>query len=395
MTILGSVLGIIAVLFFLPVGILFVEILSALFAGKGVGPGAPLRPPGLRVAVLVPAHDEEDGIGATVSGIALQLGPSDRLIVVADNCTDATAEKARAAGAETITRLEPRRRGKGYALDFGVRHLESDPPDIVLIVDADCRLGPGSIDSLVARANDSNSAAQALYEMKLRPDADAKRRIAGFAWIVKNHVRPAGLAALGLPCQLMGTGMAIPWKAIRRINLATGNIVEDVEMGLDLAAAGFAPRFCPEALVESDFPAIERGFAVQRARWEAGSVATILKIAPAMLLRAVLALNVPLLVMVTDLIVPPLMMLLAALLLGVLVSVTFALAGGNAFPAMIFCGSLLALFLALALARVRFGRDALRPSDLLALPGVFFRKFGLYLSMWRSRGAGWIRTDRK
>ena len=54
--------------------------------------------------------------------------------------------------------------------------------------------------------------------------------------------------------------MAIPWAAIRRIDLATGNIVEDVKMGLDLAAAGYAPRYCPEARVESDFPATERGF---------------------------------------------------------------------------------------------------------------------------------------
>ena len=103
-----------------------------------------------------------------------------------------------------------------------------------------------------------------------------------------------GLAVLGLPCQLMGTGMAIPWEAIRRIDLATGNIVEDVKMGLDLAAAGYAPVYCPEARVESDFPTTERGFAVQRQRWEAGSVATIVKIVPGMLLAAVLGLNVPL-----------------------------------------------------------------------------------------------------
>ena len=353
------------------------------------------RPTGLRVAVLVPAHDEEDGIGATVSGIARQLGPFDRLIVVADNCTDGTAERARAAGAETIARLDPQRRGKGYALDFGVRHLDGDPPDVVVIVDADCRLGPGTIDALVACVQQHRGAAQAFYEMGLPPDADAKRRVAGFAWIVRTQVRPTGLAALGLPCQLMGTGMAIPWVAIRRIDLATGNIVEDVKMGLDLAAAGHAPRYCPEARVESDFPATERGFAIQRQRWEAGSVATVLKIAPGMFLRGLVGLNVPLMAMAADLMVPPLMMLMAGLLLGLVVSVIFALAGGPAFPAMIFCGSLLALIVALALAWVRFGRDALRPRDLLALPGVFFQKFGLYLAMWRGRGAGWVRTDRK
>ena len=303
-------------MFCFPVAIVLTEVLCALTAEKKSGLAQLQRPSGLRVAVLVPAHDEEDGIGATVSGIARQLGPSDRLVVVADNCTDRTAERARAAGAETIVRLDPQRRGKGYALDFGVRHLESDPPDVVVIVDADCRLGPGAIDALVACVRLDGSAAQAFYAMTLPPDADAKRRVAGFAWIVKNHVRPTGLMAMGLPCQLMGTGMAIPWVAIRRIDLATGNIVEDVKMGLDLAAAGYAPRYCPEARVESDFPTTERGFAVQRQRWEAGSVATIMKIVPGMFLRAVLGLNVPLMIMAVDLMVPPLMMLLAGLLLG-------------------------------------------------------------------------------
>lgn len=100
-------------------------------------------------------------------------------------------------------------------------------------------------------------------------------------------------------------------------------------------------------------------------------------------------------IMAVDLMVPPQMMLLACLLLGVLVSVIFALSGGLTFPAIIFCGSLLMLIVALALAWVRFGRVVLRPLDLLALPRVFFQKFGLYLTMWRGRGAGWVRTDRK
>ncbi len=124
-------------------------------------------------------------------------------------------------------------------------------------------------------------------------------------------------------------------------------------------------------------------------------MATAVKIAPAMFLRGVLGLNLQLMVMAADLMVPPLMMLLAGLLLGAVVSVISALAGGSAFPAMLFCGALLALIVALSLAWVRFGRDALRPCDVLALPGVLFQKFGLYLAMWRGRGAGWVRTDRK
>ena len=79
-------------------------------------------------------------------------------------------------------------------------------------------------------------------------------QMAEFAWRVKNWVRPLGLSALGLPCQLMGTGMAFPWAVIRSAKLASGQIVEDLNLGLDLAMAGSPPIFCPSAQVTSRFP---------------------------------------------------------------------------------------------------------------------------------------------
>ena len=72
-------------------------------------------------------------------------------------------------------------------------------------------------------------------------------RVAEFAFRVKNWVRPLGLRALNLPCQLMGTGMAFPWAVIRSANLASGLAVEDLKLGLDLARAGHPPLFCPSA----------------------------------------------------------------------------------------------------------------------------------------------------
>lgn len=63
--------------------------------------------------------------------------------MVADNCTDDTARLASAAGAEVIERHDALLRGKGYALDFGVRHLAQQPPDVVIVVDADCQVAEG------------------------------------------------------------------------------------------------------------------------------------------------------------------------------------------------------------------------------------------------------------
>ena len=91
----------------------------------------------IRLAVLIPAHNEAAEIGITLKNLISQLKNDDRLIVIADNCTDNTALIAQQYGAIVIERNNPDQRGKGYALDYGLSFLESDPPDVVIIIDAD------------------------------------------------------------------------------------------------------------------------------------------------------------------------------------------------------------------------------------------------------------------
>ena len=149
-----------------------------------------------------------------------QLRNGDRLMVVADNCTDATAAVARAAGAQVVERVDAERRGKGYALDFGLRCLDQSQPQVVVMLDADSDLSEGAIDALAWQVAKTGRPAQALYVMA--PPAEPKPRdlISALAFIVKNQVRPLGGARLGWPCFLTGTGMAFPWDLIR--NCAAG-----------------------------------------------------------------------------------------------------------------------------------------------------------------------------
>jgi cellulose synthase/poly-beta-1,6-N-acetylglucosamine synthase-like glycosyltransferase len=127
------------------------------------------------------------------------------------------------------------------------------------------------------------------------------QQISEFAWRVKNWVRPLGLFNLALPCQLMGTGMAFPWQIIHAADLANGSIVEDLKLGLDLAAAGQAPIFCSSARVLSQFASTKRGEDTQRQRWEQGHISTILRQAPRLFLRSLLTGNVNLLALTLDL----------------------------------------------------------------------------------------------
>ena len=78
----------------------------------------PSRP--ARFLFVIPAHDEEANIPSTIESCrAVSYDPAlYRVVVIADNCTDATADLARAAGAEVIERTDPLRRSKGHALEY-------------------------------------------------------------------------------------------------------------------------------------------------------------------------------------------------------------------------------------------------------------------------------------
>lgn len=393
---LAFVLATLAALCALPVAVLLLQVALAHGATRALRQPGAGRPDDVTVAVLMPAHDEAAGIDATLRALRPQLSPADRLLVVADNCNDDTASIARSAGAEVIERQDAIRRGKGYALDFGVRHLAQRPPDIVLIVDADCRLDPGCVDALVAACRNTGRPAQALYEMEAPPGASLRLRVSAFAWRVRNRVRPLGWWRIGAPCQLMGTGMAFPWGLLRDAPLATGNIVEDVQMGVDLARRGTPPRFVPQARVSSQFPSSDDAAASQRRRWEHGNMAVMLTEGPRLLATGVVRADARLVAMAADLMVPPLA-LLVQLQLGLvcLTAIGWAL-GAGPLASTIAMASLALLVLAVAAAWRLAGRDVVAgPELLMTAPAYALRKLPMYLAFLRKRESTWVRAKRE
>src|SRR5437879_3182666 len=142
--------GVVIVIVCLPALLTFVwfsEVLAGCLALRNERTSSVAEPcgPAHRTTVLIPAHNEGAGILPTIRDIQAQLGPNDRILVVADNCTDDTAAIVQGAGVEVTVRADPARRGKGYALELGVRHLGLNPPVVVVILDADCRLGENTL----------------------------------------------------------------------------------------------------------------------------------------------------------------------------------------------------------------------------------------------------------
>jgi len=348
----------------------------------------------IRVAVLVPAHNEERGISSTLIGLSSVLKQQDRLIVIADNCSDATAKVARGEGAIVIERHDLAHTGKGYALDFGLRFLETDPPDVVVIVDADCQVELGAIATLSQRAILLERPMQATYLMEKPSQATPKHAISAFAFKVKNLVRPSGLLRFGLPCLLTGTGMAFPWSVIRSADLATGHIVEDMKLGLDLTIAGYPPVFCPDATVTGCLPQHDRAAETQRTRWEHGHLQSILTYVPVLVKASLQKRRVDLLALALDLCVPSLSLLVVLWIGCTLSSLAAVFLGASWIPVGVLAIAGLVLMSAVLAAWAKFGRVDLPLRELLAVPFYILWKVPLYLKFLIRPQKAWVRTER-
>ena len=382
-------------LFAIPVCLFCIETVVAVAVPQGE-----LAPPvtnGIRrrVAVLVPAHNENSGLLDTLGDIKAQLHSGDRLLVVADNCSDDTAAIAKAAGAEVTERHDLSKIGKGYALDWGIRHLSVDPPEIVIVIDADCRLAHDALDRLATACAATRQPIQALNLMVAPDNSPIDYRVAMFAFRVKNWVRPLGLRALNLPCQLMGTGMAFPWEVISSTDLASGLEVEDLKLGLDLVRAGHPPLFFPLASVNSQFPSSIKGAKTQRKRWEQGHVTMIGAIIPRLVYQSLTRANFRLLALTLDAAVPPLTLL--GILAGLMLMLSaFGVLFGLSFSALVIsAASLSGYVIAVLLCWLKFGRDILPLSSVLSVATYVVDKLPLYRKIFaRGNDPRWIRTDR-
>ena len=342
---------------------------------------------GACIAIVIPAHDEEAGIAATVADVSASAPGDARLIVVADNCRDATAQAARAAGAEVIERQDSGQRGKGFALAFARAWLAADPPDVVLILDADCSMAGDGIARLAAAAQASGRPVQSAYLMRPRPDLGAMVGLSGFAFLVRNLVRQRGLARLGAPALLTGSGMALRWDAFAAAPLATAALTEDLAIGIALARAGFPPTFLPDVTTWSD-PARRAATRIQRTRWEQGFLRTAIAQAPSLLAsgwRSLAWLGLHLLV-------PPLALLV--LIDGAMLALLGWLTGIFSSPFLLFVGLLVALMLLLGLTWLRFGREQISGARLLLIPFYIAWKLPIYIGALLQPERRWIRTDR-
>jgi cellulose synthase/poly-beta-1,6-N-acetylglucosamine synthase-like glycosyltransferase len=350
--------------------------------------------PGISGVFVIPAHDEEAVIEHTVRETIRAAGANVLLLVVADNCTDRTAELAGAAGVSVLERNDRERRGKGFALGAAREHLRRNAPGVVIVLDADCRIDAASVRALIACVARTARPCQAVN--LLAPDLTAGPlvQISSFAFMIKNLVRQRALQRLAGRAHLTGTGMALPWSIFEQANLGGANIVEDLALGLELAERSAPPMLVEEATVWSP-AASAGGTLVQRRRWEGGFLATMLQTAPGALIRSIRQADARGFCAALDLCIPPLALLVmlngAAFVLALLAN----FAGGAAWPVIVQIAIGIVAAFAVGLAWVREGRRFASAATLLRLPFYILWKLPMYVGLAR-RGApkDWLRTGR-
>jgi cellulose synthase/poly-beta-1,6-N-acetylglucosamine synthase-like glycosyltransferase len=356
--------------------------------------------PTSHLTVLVPAHNEADFIERCVASLKRQDYPEERteVVVIADNCTDRTAQLARAAGAAVLVRDAPDARGKGQAIRWAMDRIRSrtEPqPDAFVIVDGDSVADRGLLKHLSAHLECGADAAQAEYLILNETESPAIE-LRAVAFMLFHRVRFAGRSVLSLPCTLVGNGMLLSRRLMERHPWDAFTGAEDLEFSVTLRLNGVDPVYAGGVSVRGPLPTSSRAAQVQRERWEGGRLRVVSAVLPRLLREIVLHRRLSLLDLAVDLAVPPLGLLTASALAGTVVVVAMASVGlVSPWLLVPWLTALTAVtgFVILGLRAARAPGWMYR--RLLSTPGFLLRKLLGTTRVIRSRSSNdWVRTER-
>ena len=347
------------------------------------------QPEAFPLSVLIPAYNEEALIGRCVRSILDSTSStcSTEVLVVAHNCSDATAAEAEAAGARVLVLNDPARAGKGWALNLGFAAALAGPSQAVLVIDADSVVCPGMVEAVQQKFKRGARALQCRYEVHNSQDS-WRTNLMTLALRAFNVIRPRGRARLGLSAGIFGNGFALHRDVISSIPYGAFSVVEDLEYHLKLIQAGIRVEFVDTATVLGEMPVSAKGARVQRARWEGGRLHIMKQWAPRLMggvLRGQMTLLEPLL----DLLALPITSEVSLLMVAACLPLTwlrwYALVG-------------FAILLLHVTAASIGGPGLWRTMKaLMSAPAHILWKLLIFPEIWRASRANalWVRTNRE
>lgn len=341
-----------------------------------------------RVAIIVPAHNEETGITPCIQSLQ-QSDTGDMLVdiyVIADNCTDRTASVAARVGAKVLERTSETERGKGYALHFAFTSLEYLHYDCFLIVDADSIVAPNFVTASAGKMREGAAAVQSRYLVSNLGES-IRTRLMGLALRAFNVVRPLGRERLGLSTGILGNGFGLTQKTLNIVPYEATSVVEDLEYHLSLVRSGRRVAFVNQTTVFGEMPVQGDGVKTQRSRWEGGRLRMLFEKSPT-LVRSVLRGQLNMLEPLLELLLLPLAFHVALLAIAISTPVAVVRYIGV-------CGAAIVLLHLLAAILVGGGtwRDA---ATLLAAPFYILWKLMMIPSLLKNARSSnpWVRTSR-
>lgn len=236
-----------------------------------------------KYAVLIPARNEENVLPHLLSSLAAQDYPQELLTVyvIADNCTDKTADVARAAGARVVERENKVQVGKGYALNYLFGEIEKtdglDSFDAFLIFDADNLLMP----DYITRINEVHSAGYEVFCGYRNTKNFASSAVsAGYAvWYLHDscHLNESRMM-IGSSCNVNGTGFGFSRTLLKQIgSWQFFTLTEDIEFSTWCATHGVKIGYCRDAILYDEQPLTFSQSYKQRIRWVQGGLQVSLR----------------------------------------------------------------------------------------------------------------------
>lgn len=233
--------------------------------------------------VVIPAHDEEAVIGGILGDLADADYPAERveIWVVADRCTDGTATIARDAGVKVAEREEGTS-GKGPALAWYLERHPLQAGEVLVVFDADNRVGPGVLSRLSDEVEAGHDVVQCYLDVA-NPDGPLLAQASALSYWAGNRMVQLARSNLGWSADLGGTGMAFTAEALDRFGGFGNSLTEDQEMGARLVVAGMKVEWLHDVKIRDEKPASVGVAMRQRARWMAGKREAARKHLPALL----------------------------------------------------------------------------------------------------------------
>jgi cellulose synthase/poly-beta-1,6-N-acetylglucosamine synthase-like glycosyltransferase len=353
-----------------------------------------------RFAVVIPAYNEEASIASTLESCTRLIYPNDvyKVYVVADNCTDSTAEVAMAFGAQVLVRRDDQKRGKGFALQYGIGLALNENTDAVVVLDADCSISENALNVADQYLRGGDKVLQ-YNNVASNPDSSPTGLLLSIANVLENSYFYAPKSRVGLFVQLRGTGMVFAKEVLNRFPWEAFSVVEDAEHSHRLTMAGIRVRFVKEACVASQFPSSNNELVMQRNRWFGGGFRVAASCFPKMLRAGIVNTNI----LMCDAAISPwiamrplvILQLLLSCLLVVTLKLLFPVSSLGGFLGYSMLGIVVGYLIYSFIGFASVGITQHRIGLLMRMPTVLASYLKLaVLAIYRGSPAAWIRSPR-